>query len=268
MEVPVIPRKSEAVITAAKILQHCAIAAFPISVFEIMDKLDIAYITYQELAKKNNCTAEDIARIMESEDGAAYRTRNGLAIAYNDTKLPERVRFTICHEIGHIVLGHFQYVEDRRLSRRSLDALPYGTLEIEANVFARNLLIPPAVYDAKPKGNVNITRAFFGVSKSCANARYSALSHDAACLRGSGMYDIQLEQFAQFVERNPKGVPKNNFCWGSKKGTCGAFIDDPTALKCPYCGATTIRWLEAKLKPLDDFQFDVRRETIGKKIRI
>lgn len=56
-------------------------------------------------------------------------------------------RFTIAHEIGHVVLNHFR----RGLSRSSLrPELGYGSFhdgifEIEANVFAGELLVPALV---------------------------------------------------------------------------------------------------------------------------
>jgi Zn-dependent peptidase ImmA (M78 family) len=51
-------------------------------------------------------------------------------ILYNDEMDSNRIRFTIAHEIGHIVLGHEYSCEET---------------ESEADYFARNLLVPMGI---------------------------------------------------------------------------------------------------------------------------
>lgn len=69
-------------------------------------------------------------------------------IVVNSKDKPHVQRFTIAHEIGHVVLNHFRR---GRLSRSSLrPELGYGSFhdgvfEIEANVFAGELLVPALV---------------------------------------------------------------------------------------------------------------------------
>lgn len=54
------------------------------------------------------------------------------AIAYNKTHHINRQRFTIAHEIGHLVLGH-NVIDEGSVS---------STEETEANIFASELLMP------------------------------------------------------------------------------------------------------------------------------
>ncbi len=63
-------------------------------------------------------------------------------IIYKDSETPERCRFTVSHELGHIFLGHLL---------TAVPACAYRTftirndLESSANVFARDLLAPACI---------------------------------------------------------------------------------------------------------------------------
>ena len=67
-------------------------------------------------------------------------------IAVNSTHAPVRQRFTIAHELGHLVLHHFKAPHaDGRLQVRFRDkksAQGYDREEIQANQFAAELLMP------------------------------------------------------------------------------------------------------------------------------
>jgi Zn-dependent peptidase ImmA (M78 family) len=72
-------------------------------------------------------------------------------IAVNSRQAKQRQRFTIAHEIGHLLLHNFQshvdrgfeiYRRDQRSSRAEVAA------EIEANQFAADLLMPKRLIDA------------------------------------------------------------------------------------------------------------------------
>lgn len=69
-------------------------------------------------------------------DGVAQMDKNGIAfILYKRTISDERKRFTVAHELGHIILEHITFGGDSsRLSARSQ--------EQEADQFAGSLLIP------------------------------------------------------------------------------------------------------------------------------
>lgn len=62
-------------------------------------------------------------------------------IFYDDTKISQRSRFTIAHELGHILLGH---VGLYKLINRELSAED-NPIEQAANVFASRLLAPACV---------------------------------------------------------------------------------------------------------------------------
>ena len=74
-------------------------------------------------------------------------------IYYNDTLELGRIRFTILHEIAHIVLGH---IEQSDLA------------EAEADFFAKYLIAPPMLVDKiKPTDYMEIKDVFM-LSRTCA----------------------------------------------------------------------------------------------------
>ncbi|MDK4497941.1 ImmA/IrrE family metallo-endopeptidase [Fusobacterium necrophorum] len=70
-----------------------------------------------------------------SNDGYTIYDGKNFHIFYNNM-MGKRIRFTLGHELGHIVLGHF-LIKDKHLSQEFLD-----DLEKEANIFSRNVNIP------------------------------------------------------------------------------------------------------------------------------
>lgn len=98
----------------------------------------------------------------KSNDGFGFMRPDGIyVIVINDAQPIERQRFTIAHELGHFVLGHF--------SKKDLDE---ETKEAEANFFAARLLAPNwAINRLKSKDVWSISTAF-GISAESAVYRY------------------------------------------------------------------------------------------------
>ncbi len=68
---------------------------------------------------------------------------------YLDNRYQNRLRFSLAHEIGHLVLHKGIYnsfkIKDSKDLRRLLEQIPqeqYGYLEVQANKFANYLLVP------------------------------------------------------------------------------------------------------------------------------
>ena len=109
----------------AKLLNELRINSIPIDPFEIASRLGLGLVSYSSLSPK---IIEKT--MMESEDGFSFQSDYGWIIFYNDRKQISRIRFTIAHEIGHILLNHSQESD---------------LAESEANYFARYLLAPPVL---------------------------------------------------------------------------------------------------------------------------
>ncbi len=118
----------------------------PVNAFELCHKLNIKLIRYSELSK--DC-AEWSKKF--SNDGFNLFNINTIQyeIYYNNLMPPERITFTIMHEIGHIMLEHKEHNEKD---------------EKEANFFAKTALAPLGlVYKLRLKNSYEVAEAF-GIS--------------------------------------------------------------------------------------------------------
>ncbi|WP_305787838.1 ImmA/IrrE family metallo-endopeptidase [Symbioplanes lichenis] len=80
-----------------------------------------------------------------NESGFALSQGETRIIGVNSSTHPRRQRFTIAHELGHLLLHHKPLIVDHSIlvSRRNeISALGTDQEEIEANAFAAALLMP------------------------------------------------------------------------------------------------------------------------------
>lgn len=120
-------------------------------------------MTYSQMAARFNITVECYKRIAPSEFGFTIKKGGKSCILYNEEKGYYTNRFTIAHEIGHIVLEHRI---DNTVSKR------------EANCFARNLLCPIPVIDAFNITNINDYVGWFHISDLMAENCIKNISSD------------------------------------------------------------------------------------------
>jgi Zn-dependent peptidase ImmA (M78 family) len=119
---------------AQKILKQFQIRRIPVPVTEIAQKLG-AIVTYHPFDSKDNLS------------GVLFKEQGNTKIAVNSSDPPTRQRFTIAHECGHLVLKHKgdMFVDQTiRLQRDANSGLAIDPLEVEANGFAAELLMPRA----------------------------------------------------------------------------------------------------------------------------
>ena len=92
-------------------------------------------------------------------------------IFYNQDDYAPRVKFSILHEFGHYCLGH-------KLKKYS-DVDEYYCVEVEANCFAAQILMPEQVLNELKKRGAIITVDFlkehFGVSEEAAKKRIETM---------------------------------------------------------------------------------------------
>ena len=124
---------------------------FPLNLEQICEELGITLSTKEEYLNYRNCTQQPLPEI-PIQDGRSYLTYNKKGekkyLIIYDEKPYFRWRFTIAHELGHIVLGH---LNDHRLqiNRGGIDSSLYCELEHQADVFASNFLCPPILIHEK-----------------------------------------------------------------------------------------------------------------------
>lgn len=113
-----------------KLLRRCSIHKPPIRVEMIAKHLG-AILRYEPFD-------DDIS-------GVLYRDKHSTIIGVSSLHHPNRQRFTIAHEIGHLVLHEMEVHVDkgyRVALRNSLSSQAVDPDEIEANRFAAELLMP------------------------------------------------------------------------------------------------------------------------------
>lgn len=120
------------------VFQECKVKSFPVNIFNLIEHYGYECREYSEESqfKKEACHKV-------SDD--AFRLKN--KIFYNDTAPFCRRRFSLAHELGHIILEHCS---------------PYSEyMEKEANYFASRLLAPRmAIYYAKCKNATDVSKKF------------------------------------------------------------------------------------------------------------
>ena len=124
---------------AWEIISECNIRTLPIDLIQIVNYFDIKIIPY---SRSVYVTTSD--EKIQNGDGFS-RIENGENFIYfNDKKATKaRRRFTIAHELGHCLLGHDLSKTKYRNSETGSNDDPIE--EIQANVFARDILMPAIV---------------------------------------------------------------------------------------------------------------------------
>lgn len=138
-----------------------------------------------------------------STDGFVVENNNKYIIFLNQDMIESRQRFTIAHEIGHIILGHHNLDGYNLIANSGLDT----DVEQEANMFARLILCPAQITRYLPK-NSDCISSFFKVSKQMAEL---TLKHSFIDLKGMEcIEDISYEKsISKFQEK--LGIETNIF---------------------------------------------------------
>lgn len=118
------------------------IKELPVKISSVIRQLGIGLYNYQnnaEFIKKLGL--EDITK---SSDGFTLFVNNQYKIFYDNTKPVARIRFTLAHELGHIVCNHvFPKVSNSYITTRNSEPNTNDSvIETEANMFAARLLAP------------------------------------------------------------------------------------------------------------------------------
>lgn len=178
LDFPRAARYSIAVQAASHFLQSEHIDRFPFDPFEICRRNGWALIPYSQLAEQEGVGISEICDALRSREGSCCRKNGKYYIFYNDAiRTYSRIRFTVTHEIGHIVLGHLDF--SGTSLRDSLTKAQYKILEKEANAFTRNVLAPaPIVERDRLFFNSETLSQFFHISPPVAEIRMKLLETD------------------------------------------------------------------------------------------
>lgn len=216
-------RRTFAVDTACLMLAEAGIRRFPLDCGRLLRafEADISFISFSKIPR---ITPEDNALLEAAVRDGMEIERNGKHVIFfpDLTVSPGRYRFTICHELGHYFLGHF----DRR-DFASLTDARRRRMDRESDIFASNMLCPAPVavrLNDKIDGQI-----MFGMSREAWEVRKRTAAHDLECMSPDIAFET-VERFAPYM-------------YGRQCRACGAvFIDDERKSVCPVCGGTRLEW--------------------------
>lgn len=112
---------------------------YPVPIKKIIeDDPSVILMTFGELAQKMNISRHELMEFGKSKEAFHIRKGNMKVIAYNSLKQHRRIRFSLAHEYGHVVLNHMG-----KTLNSEFDGQPiYSREEYEADTFAAYLLYP------------------------------------------------------------------------------------------------------------------------------
>ncbi len=182
------------------------LATFPVNTKKIVKEWsDIRVLTFK-CAKEYGVDIEAFG-----SEAAVLQYKNGrYMIFYNQEDYAPRVKFSILHEFGHYRFGH--------KLKKYTDEEEYGRLEVEANCFAAQILMPEQVLNELKKRGACITKQFlmehFGVSEETAKKRLETMGKISYEWRSNEekLFDETiLFKYSAFVDSiRPK---KNKYTW-------------------------------------------------------
>ncbi len=135
------------------------LSSLPINLEIILKHNDWNLVKYSKLKQLG---IGEYELLMDKSLGFVELTPNNQYIIFYNDSLPKNIqRYTIAHEIGHIILNHF--------------SAPIENREQEANMFATRLLMPMCVIHECKVSSAKELSKLCEVSEISANYRYNRL---------------------------------------------------------------------------------------------
>lgn len=168
---------------------------FPIDVFNLKTKENVKIISYSKIASINDMTYDDFKKKSQDSPAFRYKENNYYFIIYDDKISSKgRMRWSIAHEYGHIVLNHENQSDQN---------------EIEANFFAANLLVPKCILKELKTYKRNFTKEYlvnkFGISNEAASRYFNSINNNAINLKNE-YDDIIIKKSEKFIKSEIKNT--------------------------------------------------------------
>lgn len=126
---------------------------YPLDLNEVLSLIpNCKLMSYQKFADINNCSVNDVITLCQSKSGCTHydveTNRYLILVNLAETSNYGRRRWTIAHEIGHIVCGHHILSAVDKIAENSFAQINNQDYEIEADYFAVTLLSPLPLFKA------------------------------------------------------------------------------------------------------------------------
>ena len=152
---------------------------FPIEPKELLTQMEnCKVITYLSFAEQNQCTLDMVAKFCNSNSGCTkYDPQSDrYVVLFNSStennNVIGRIRWTLAHELGHIVLKHLVNIAEPCIAEHNINNLSDPELEAEADHFAALLLCPMPRFDQLHIRSVPDVQQVFGLSYEASEIRW------------------------------------------------------------------------------------------------
>lgn len=194
---------------ANNVFISCKLNSYPIDLFLLFKHFkNCRVVSYSAHMKKFNLTEKETISHFGSDEGCTIYNplKDRYIIFYNDLdtyfKVPERVRWTLAHELGHVLLEHNKISDKTKIFRSTLSDDEYSWMEAEANRFASLLLANPIILDKLNISSEADIKKYCNLSLEASKYRYENLLKWKK-KKYTTKYDlIILKQFKRFINRN------------------------------------------------------------------
>lgn len=204
---------------------------------------NVRLVSYSKHMKNIGINYTDMLKFAGSEDAFTdYYANHALYIIYYNDVLKwkfvdsNRYRWSIAHELGHILLNHHTECDKTRIFRSCLSDSTYNYLEAEADYFAQLILVPHA---ALFEFNINCSAKIGTICKisyPASKKRYSEYLRWKSHIDRKDLYDNQIFQFYY------------NFIYKCRCNNCLAGIVLEKGKYCPICGCkNTLQWGDGEM---------------------
>ena len=177
---------------AWRLLLDCGADRLPVDLNPICKRLGVRVFRYQSVRG-----LPDVAR---TTDGMTFFHRGEPVILYDQSKSPERIRFTVAHELGHLILGHVSPGQRTTMNR---EPTPEDSpVETAANQFAARLLAPACVLWGLELHTAEEIAALCHISKQAAQFRAErmAILYERDKFLSSPLEQQVYRQFQSFIQ--------------------------------------------------------------------
>ena len=149
---------------------------YPLDLNEVLSLIpNCKLMSYQKFADINHCPVNDVITLCQSKSGCTHydveTNRYLILVNLAETSNYGRRRWTIAHEIGHIVCGHHILSAVDKIAENSFAQINNQDYEIEADYFAVTLLSPLPLFKAFEIQSARDIQNTFGLSAEASDIR-------------------------------------------------------------------------------------------------
>lgn len=135
-------------------------------------------MTYKTFSEINHCSLQEVFLLCESQSGCTHYdvSNDRYLVLFNSSTANNnvigRIRWTLAHEFGHVVLNHLPYIAEPLIAEHNFNNLSNPELEAEADYFAAAFLCPMPLFDQLHIQSASDIQNTFGLSYEASEVRW------------------------------------------------------------------------------------------------